>query len=65
MSQQRPEYITAKTNGTQSTIIEPVRLTKRYMAYKKILLGAIQLMSGIYELATGERAPKAIDVLRS
>ena len=58
------QYYTTQPNGKQQAVIEPGRLTRRYKAYKKILLGAVQMLSGFYELATGEAAPKTIDVLR-
>ncbi len=63
MSQTRPTYQTTTTNGNALHQVTLGKPTKRYKAYKKIILGAIQFLSGMYELITGETAPKTLDVM--
>lgn len=38
--------------------------TKQLLLYKRVLTAAIAFCSALFELATGEKAPKAKDALR-
>ena len=59
MTEQTIEYVVSSPNGP----VKVQQCTTRLSAYKKVIEGALLMCTGIYELVTGDKAPKYKDVL--